>query len=156
MRTHLLLLLLVACGDSKHAAVDAPRQIDAAVDGMPDAGDDRRGPKSINLPGGANSLMWDATASTLYLTDNNADALLKFTDAGGVQTVTTLPAESAGISLGDIVKRADGSMVIANFGFGTQGTLFSVPATGAATALTGFDATRRRIGIAQAGGTLYE
>ena len=31
----------------------------------------------VPLAGGANALWWDAASSTLYLTDNNADALVR-------------------------------------------------------------------------------
>jgi hypothetical protein len=121
---------------------------------MPDA------PSNVTVSlgqGGANALLWDAASSTLYLTDNNADALGKYTTGTTTTQVATLPTESAGISLGGMVKLSDGSILIANFGFGTQGTLFQV-ASGATTgtALTGLDATRRRIQIAQdSAGTLY-
>lgn len=147
-------LLLAACGDNQatnrvDAAVapDTQRPIDAA---------DPRGPRAIALAGPANGLLWDAASSTLYFTDNTADALLRYTDAGGVETVAALPAATMGISLGDIVKRSDGTILVASFGFGTQGTLFSVPPGGAAVALGGFNGMRRRIGLAQApDGTLY-
>src|SRR5262245_9742277 len=139
-----LLVVLVACGGSKQTSVDAP-----SIDSAPavDAADPR-GPKTIELTGGANALMWDASASKLYLTDNNANALLSYTDANGIQTVGTWPTGGM-ISLGDLVKRSDGSIVCANFGFGTTGSIFSMPATGTSIAYTVSDAARRRIGLAQ-------
>jgi hypothetical protein len=110
---------------------------------------------SITLSGGANALWWDAASSTLYLTDSNDSSLVTWTDAGGLQPSDALPAGSAGVSLGGIVRRADGTLLVASFGFGTQGGMFAV-AKGAATALTGLDPTRRRVGLAQdAAGALY-
>jgi hypothetical protein len=149
-----LLGLLVACGDGSTARDDAAPTPDAP---SPDAGPDPRGPTTVNLAGGANALLWDTAAATLYLTDNNANTLLKWKDAAtGVQQVGTFPAATAGISLGDLVKLADGTILTASFGFGTQGTLFSMAPNGTSTALTGMVATRRRIGLGQdAAGKLY-
>jgi hypothetical protein len=178
MRTSLVLSLVLAlgaCGGNSSTTVDAPTApidgpavdapaidapaIDApAIDAPPpvDAAVDAFAPAMFDLPGGANALRWDEATSTLYLTDANADALLKYTDAAGIQTVGTLPAASAGISLGDIVKRADGSVIIPNFGFGTQGNLFAMSAAGVGSAFTGLAVNRRRIGLSQdSSGVLY-
>lgn len=100
------------------------------------------------MPGGGNALWWDAASSTLYLTDSGTSALMTWTDAAGLQVATQLPAGTAGVSLGGIVRRADGSLLIASFGFGTQGGMFSV-AGGTAVALTGLEPSRRRVGLAQ-------
>jgi hypothetical protein len=160
MRTALLLLVVAACGSSTSKPKDAAQDSKAFLDSPavqdappPDASADI----AVTLAGGANALRWDAATSTLYLTDNTADALVKWTAAGGLQTVATLPTESAGISLGDILELPDGTILIANFGFGTQGTVFSVaPGATTGTALTGLDATRRRIGMSQdSAGKLY-
>jgi hypothetical protein len=109
----------------------------------------------VALAGGANALWWDAATSTLYLTDSNTSALVTWTERGGLQSVAAVPAGTAGVSLGGIVRRPDGSTVIANFGFGTQGGLFVVGADRAITALTGLDPARRRVGLARAGAMLY-
>jgi hypothetical protein len=110
---------------------------------------------AVALPGGANALWWDAASSTLYLTDSNTSALLTWSDAGGLRVETALPASPAGVSLGGIVRRGDGTTVIASFGFGTQGGLFAV-AGSEVTALTGLDPARRRVGLAQdTAGTIY-
>ncbi len=152
--------LLGACGSDTPKLVDAPASsIDAAraIDASIDAADDPRGPKTFPLTGGANALLWDTATQALYLTDSNADALLEFTDANGVQTVGSFPAATAGVSLGDLVKRADGTILTTNFGFGTQGTLFAMASNHTSSQLTGLDAARRRIGLAQdSAGVLYE
>lgn len=110
---------------------------------------------SLSLPGGANALWWDAERATLYLTDSNTSSLVTWTDAGGLQPTDALPAGSAGVSLGGIVRRPDGTLVVASFGFGSQGGMFAV-SKGAVTALTGLNPTRRRVGLAQdSAGALY-
>lgn len=146
------LLAIPLCACAAHAvpaeppARPAPPAAEAAV---PPAD------AAIPLDGGANALWWDAASSTLYLTDSNASAVMTWTDAGGLQVATTLPAVESGVSLGGLVRRGDGTMVIASFGFGTHGGLFAVTA-GTASALTGLDPARRRVGLAQAAdGTLY-
>jgi hypothetical protein len=110
----------------------------------------------ITLNGGANALWWDAATSTLFLTDNNADALISWTPANGLQTVATLPAETAGVSLGGIVKQADGSFLVMNFGFGSQAMLFQVTGS-TSTALTGLPQSPKHIGLAaDSAGVLYD
>lgn len=109
----------------------------------------------VPLEGGANALWWDAATATLYLTDSNAAALLAWTADKGVTKVATVPAGTAGVSLGGIVRRADGATVIANFGFGKQGGLFVVAPDHRVTELTGLEPQRRRVGLAEAGGTIY-
>ncbi|MEO7732658.1 MAG: hypothetical protein ABIY55_16940 [Kofleriaceae bacterium] len=109
----------------------------------------------VSLAGGGNALWWDAASATLYLTDSNASALVAWTEAGGLAPVATVPAGTAGVSLGGVVRRADGTTIVANFGFGTQGGLFAIAADHTVTALTGLEPTRRRVGLAQEGGVLY-
>lgn len=46
------------------------------------------------------------------------------------------------------MRREDGTLLIASFGFGTQGGMLAITG-GTATALTGLDPTRRRVGLAQ-------
>ncbi len=158
----MLALGVAACGDNK-AAPDAHIHIDA--DDMPDAPapiDAANPDVRISLgSGGADGLLWDGSASTLYLTDSNADTLLKYTDASGIITADTLPAPGntqTVVDPGGMIERASGVVLIASFGFGTDGSIFSVPAggTGTVTKLTGLDATRKRIGLAiDSNGLMY-
>lgn len=54
------------------------------------------------------------------------------------------------------MKRPDGTILTASFGFGTQGTLFAMAGDGTSRALTGLDPARRRVGLAQGpDGALY-
>ncbi len=142
------LLLLAACGDdhsSNHA--DAGQQVDALV--PPDTGTNYR-MQSIELAGGANGLYWDDATQTLFLTDDNANTFLKYTDAGRVQTLAPLPTEAAGSNPGGIARLADGTFITPNFAMGMSdgNTLFTIDA-GAKTskAMTGLDISHHRIGI---------
>ncbi|MEO8704907.1 MAG: hypothetical protein ABI867_32945 [Kofleriaceae bacterium] len=143
-------LLASSCGDNdgNSAAIDAfvPR-VDAATDAQAiDAAIDLRGPRTVTLPGGANSVLWDNATGTLFLTDNNGIRLMRYKDATGLEQVSTLP--NAGmISLGDIVKETDGTILVANFGFGATGTIFALPPTGPAVPFTGLAADRKRVGL---------
>jgi hypothetical protein len=152
-----LVVALAACGGSSAHPIDAPSTVDShAVDAHLDASPDAPAATAIDLDGGANALLWDAATSTLYLTDNDADALLKWTGANGVETVATLPTSTAGISLGGIVKQGDGSFLVMNFGFGSQAALFQVTGS-ASTALTGIPMTPKHIGLtADGNGVLYD
>lgn len=151
MRKLLLAIALGACGGTA-------RPVTPPATGGPPASVAAHAPSDVvvALSGGANAVLWDAASSTLYLTDNNAGSLLTWTDAGGIQTVGTFPPASAGISLGGIVKRGDGTTLVASFGFGTQGTVFAMAPDGTSKALTGLDPERRRVGLSQdANGALY-
>lgn len=141
-----------SCGDdSARPARDAATQ-----DAAPDA-DPRRGPSTVVLSGSANALAWDAATGTLLLTDNTTNSLVSWSDAGGAVTVGPFPPQTAGSSLGDLVKRGDGTILTANFGFGTQGSILAIDAGKRASVVAGLDVTRRRIGLAQApDGTLYD
>lgn len=140
------LLAITLCGCAAHAGAGAPeRPPPPAAPHAPAA--TAPGDVTVALSGGANALWWDAAASTLYLTDSNTSSLLTWTDAGGIREVCALPADAAGVSLGGIV-RTDGTLLIANFGFGVRGGLLAV-AGGTAAALNGLEPTRRRVGLAQ-------
>jgi DNA-binding beta-propeller fold protein YncE len=154
MRFALLAIGLAACAGRPPAPVEpAIASVPAAVAPNPPA---TPAEPVLPLAGGANALAWDTATSTLYLTDSNADTLLRWTAHHGIETVATLPPATAGVGLGAIVRRADGSTLVAAFGYGKQGTLFALAADNTATALTGLDDSRRRIGLAQdTGGALY-
>lgn len=140
---------VAGCGDNQ-----ATRPVDVAQ--VVDAGPDLRGPATFTLTGGANSLLWDAATSTLYLTSNEPGTLYTWTDQRKLENAGNFPAVSGAQSLGDLVKRSDGTVLAASFGFGTQGTLFAIPPSGGSVAFTGLPPTRRRIGMAQdAAGALY-
>jgi hypothetical protein len=141
-----------ACGGNAPKPVEArpPAEASAVVTAAPVAD------VVITLAGSANALVWDAASSTLFLTDSNTDTLVSWTDAGGLAAAGTFPPAVAGISLGGIVKREDGTLIVTSFGFGKEGTLFQIAPDRTSRALTGLDPVRRRVGLAQdARGALY-
>ncbi|HEY0193230.1 MAG TPA: hypothetical protein VGC42_19065 [Kofleriaceae bacterium] len=146
MRSLLFTLALAACG-APARPVEAPAPPPPVQAPRPPSAE--HGEVVVPLAGGANAVWWDAASQTLYLTDNNADALLQWTDAGGLSTVGTFPASAAGVSLGGIVRRPDGTILVASFGFGKEGTLFAMSGDKTGAALGGLDPVRRRVGLAQ-------
>src|SRR5262249_12940490 len=146
--------------DAPRPSVDAPRGADASLQAdaaaLPDAADLRT--QTIALAGRANGAFWDDAAQTLYFTDQDAFKLMSYTDAAGVQVVTDLPANAAGINPGGIAQLADGSLATPNFGPGnsTANVVFVVdPVAKTAKATSGLDTTHHRIGMGFANGTLY-
>jgi hypothetical protein len=152
MRSLWWLAAIAACGGNGAHPVDA-HAIDARADAhAPDA----PAQTVVMLNGGANALWWDAGSQALLLTDSGVPALVSWTPANGLQTVATLPKETAGVSLGGIVKQADGSFLVMNFGFGSQAGLFEVTGS-TATTLTGIPMGPKHIGLtADSAGVLYD
>ena len=131
LATSVALLALAACGGS-----------DDDVD---------RGPTTIELQAKLNSLYWDARASRLYLTDDDAgvNAIKTWDGDKGFSVVYPLPAMAADqrATLGQLTRGADGNLYATRFGFGSYGTVVVVPPTGSSFNLMGLDGARRRIGI---------
>ena len=117
-----------------------------------------RGPTSMALDGDPNGLFWDDATSTLFIADSDNNRILRFTDAGGVGKVADLPAAPQdGPGLGQLVKTADGTLVVTRFGFGTAGDVVFVKPDGSTGKVPNLDVTRRRIGLTVAAdGTLYD
>jgi len=155
MRSFLIAITLAACSSPAARPVE-PAAPAPAPPAAPQAAAAPATELVIPLVGGGNAVVWDAATSTLYLTDSNADALLRWTDRGGLETVGSFPAATGGVGLGDLVRRADGTTLVTSFGYGKQGTLFAMAPDHSSRALTGLEPNRRRIGLAQdAGGVLY-
>ncbi len=117
-----------------------------------------RGPSAIMLDADPNGLWWDAPTDTLYLADSANNRILAWTDGGGSKLVANLPAAPAnGPGLGQVVKTADGKLVVTRFGFGTAGDIAFVNADESTGTVPGLDVTRRRIGLTVApDGTIYD
>lgn len=158
MRSFLIAIALTACGSTPAKPVEpaAPAASSPAAAPATVAAAAPAAEVVVPLVGGGNAVVWDAGTSTLYLTDSNADALLRWTDHGRLETVGGFPAATGGVGLGDIVRRPDGTILVTSFGYGKQGTLFAMAPDHSSQALTGLEPSRRRIGLAQdASGVLY-
>lgn len=107
-------------------------------------------PLVVPLPGNAGGAWWEARTSSLYITQDHA--IVRW--AGGeLAPVIELPAVK---SLGPIVGLADGRLVVAAFGFGTDGGIYVV-GNGTASRVPGLDPKRRRTGLAVSpSGEVYE
>ncbi len=106
------------------------------------------------------SLWWDSAASTLFIADNENNQVWSWTDADGLRKVATTPDSSGSeraASVGQIVRLADGRLVVMRFGRpggGSGGTgpssgIVTVdPATGRGTEVPNVDPGHRRLGLA--------
>ncbi|MFT3693175.1 MAG: hypothetical protein QM831_08540 [Kofleriaceae bacterium] len=101
--------------------------------------------QDIPLPTPANGLAWDAADKALYIAADTK--LLKWTSGTEFTPVADFPATGK-LSLGGVVKLADGSFLVTSFGFGTDGTVFHVDAQHKVSAVPNLDPKRRRVGIA--------
>ena len=154
MRVLVVAVLLAACGDNLAARPDS--RTDTPID-MPSI-DTPSGVTTLDLTGVAYGLYWDAAASALYITNDTANRLDRWTEANGVVAFGTFPTLAVANVLGGIVELSDRSFLVPTLGMGTAGTLLALSSDGAsAAAITGLDATRRRVGITlDPDGLLYE
>jgi hypothetical protein len=107
-----------------------------------------RGPKTIAVDGDPNGLWWDAESATLYMADDENNRVLRYRDGEGISLVANLPAAPAdGPGLGDIVRMADGTLVVTRFGGGTAGDVVYVKPDGTSAIVPNLPRERRRIGI---------
>lgn len=117
-----------------------------------------RGPTTIALDADPNGLWWDAEEGALYLADDNGNRILRWSDADGLSLATTLPeAPADGPGLGQVVRLADGALVVTRFGGGTAGDVVFARPDGSTGVVPDLDPERRRIGLTVTDdGTLYD
>jgi len=100
------------------------------------------------------SLWWDAGTSTLFIADNEQNQIWSWTDAGGLRKAAVTPdanGSTPAASVGQIVRLADGRLVVMRFGRpggGIGGIVWVDPATGTGAEVPDLDAKRRRLGLA--------
>lgn len=116
-----------------------------------------RGPTTIALDGDPNGLFWDASEGALYIADDNDNRILKWSDAAGLELAANLPPGApGGAGLGQVVRTADGTLVVPRFGGGTAGDVVFVDPSGKGGVVPNLDPLRRRIGLTLAvNGSLY-
>lgn len=138
---------------SDGAMTDSAARADVA-----DAPAPQRGPVRLPLDGDPNGLWWEPSEQTLYIADNANNRVLAWRDGVPTRVVATLPpGPPTGPGLGQIVRLADGTLVVTRFGDGTAGDVVHASRDGTVGRVSNLDPTRRRIGLAVASdGTLYD
>lgn len=116
-----------------------------------------RGPVSLDFDPAGNgdpvSLAWDDDRSTLYIADNRNDQIWTWTDKGGFARLVKVPsdpevARAGGSDLGQIVKLADGTLVVPRFGGGKSGGVAYInPSGGAGGTVPKLARERKRLGL---------
>jgi sugar lactone lactonase YvrE len=107
-----------------------------------------RGPIAMEVDGDPNGLWWDDAEQALYIADDDGNRVLRWTDTEGFSKVLDLPeAPESGAGLGQLVRTADGTLVVTRFGGGSAGAVAYAPLDGAPALVPGLDVERRRIGL---------
>ena len=151
MKSIIAIAVVSACANP--AAPPVPGPVSPTVAPTPAPTSVRR---DVELTAVANGLYWDAGDRALYMTDAARNELVAWTDDKGVTDVAALPAMPK-VELGGITRTADGTFVIASFGFGTDGAIITVGADHHASTVPGLDKARRRLGVTRGpDGALYD
>ncbi|HZS40504.1 MAG TPA: hypothetical protein VFF06_26915 [Polyangia bacterium] len=162
MRAHwaFALLALAGCGDDSAAMMpDLSMQAaaDLAMPAIPDMAV-QRGPLTVPLHFEPDGLWWDAATQKLYLANDGGNQIVTWDDSGHIAVAALLPLVNSSGGLGQLVKLADGTIVVTRFGFGVNGGIVVVKPDGSSAVVAGLDPKRRRVGLAVGadGATLYE
>ena len=151
------LLACAGCGGGAetHATTGGSSSSASGGDAGPAAD---RGPTSLTVDGDPNGLFWDDATDTLYIADSDNNRVLTWTDAARFASLADLPkAPQDGPGLGQLVKTADGTLVVVRFGFGTVGDVVFVEPGGTTGTVPNLDPQKRRIGLTVApDGTLFD
>lgn len=118
----------------------------------------QRGPAILNVEGDPNGLYWDDAEATLFIADDGGNRLLRWTDKDGFALAQNLtPAPEAGAGLGQLIRTADGTLVVTRFGHGAAGAVVTVSPSGEAKDVPNLAPERRRIGLTVAAdGQIYD
>ena len=155
-----LILAAAACDDdSAPPAFDMTAAANGDLSATPDlAPVVERGPFDVKLSFEPSGLWWDAPSQALYLA-STTNQISRWTDADGLSLFTTVPfalAPQTG-DLGQLVRLADGRLVVTVRGFGVNGNVVIIATDGTATAVPGLNQKRQRVGLTLAqDGTLYD
>ncbi|MFT3774827.1 MAG: hypothetical protein QM820_56485 [Minicystis sp.] len=117
-----------------------------------------RGPTTIALDGDPDGLFWDEATRTLFIADNDNNRILQYRDGEGISLYAELGmAPASGPGLGQLVKLADGTIVVPRFGFGMDGDVAVIKPDKSTSTVPGLDPIRRRIGLTiTKDGVLYD
>jgi hypothetical protein len=143
-----VLAALAACSSPSTTTANNPGPTPNAEAGAPI---DVPTTASIALEGDPNGLFWDAETSTLFIADDDNNRIVTYRDGVGTAKYADLPTAPAdGPGLGQLVKLADGSILVTRFGFGTTGDIVQVKPDLTNTIIPNLDKEKRRIGLSVA------
>lgn len=138
-------LTLGACSGAQREPAPPPN---AAQPGTPDC---------IPIDGDPNGLYWDAQSQALLIADSKGGRILKWTEAGGVVPFVVLPDSAKGGGLGQIVRSAEGDLLVALLGTSSAGGVVRIGPSGEASVVAELAPERRRIGLTvTADGRVFE
>jgi hypothetical protein len=108
-----------------------------------------RGPLKLSINGDPNGLWWDSTDKKLYIADEKNQRLIVWSDSKGFgETPLALPPAIANQGgLGQVVRLADNSFVVTQFGFGVAGSVIHLSPQNVGNIAQGIDTKLRRIGL---------
>jgi sugar lactone lactonase YvrE len=127
-RLSLAASLLVACGG-------APAVPTAAA------------PSTLEIDAAPNGLWWDGPSRTLYIADDAGSRILAWQDGGAPPRAFAIPAEGRP-GLGQVIRLADGTLVVPRHGHGETGAIVAVTPDGTARPVPGIAVEPRRVGLA--------
>lgn len=128
-------LALVACSGARREPTPPPN---AAQAGTPDC---------IPIDGDPNGLYWDAQSQALLIADTKGGRILKWTEAGGVVPFVVLPDTAKGGGLGQLVRSAEGDVLVTLLGTSSTGGVARITPSGEVSVVPELAPERRRIGL---------
>lgn len=109
-------------------------------------------PQRVTLDARANGLAIRPDDGTIFITDDKTNSVLSSADGVTFKPLAAIPVVAGqGNSLSQVSVADDGSLLVGRFGFGTAGAVFEIGKDRSASALSGTDPTRRRLGLATLG-----
>ncbi|HEY1537601.1 MAG TPA: hypothetical protein VGF76_26455, partial [Polyangiaceae bacterium] len=145
-RSFALGLVLSACAGSNAPSEPAPSAPTAAQVARVLAGG--RTPSVLPVTGDPNGLWWDDPSQTLYIADDDGNRILSWNADRGAAVVRQLPSVTQkGDGVGQLVRMANGSLLVTCFGQGEAGGVALVPRNGEPSLIPALDVKRRRIGL---------
>lgn len=100
---------------------------------------------SLPFAGDPSGLFWDGTTSTLFIADDANNRVATYRDADGFATYAALPA--GGTGLGQLIRLADGTVIVTRLGTGANGDVVAVTADRKSAPIAGLDPARLRTGL---------
>lgn len=100
---------------------------------------------SLAIDGDPSGLFWDGSTATLFIADDVGNRIMTYRDAEGFATYAALPA--GGTGLGQLVRLADGTVIVTRLGTGANGDVVAVTGDRKSATIAGLNPARRRTGV---------